>query len=216
MILDYLFMDQAICRLCLEERADPFICPSCLDRLEFVDGKHEIEGGIVYYPLFYNNFLKELVKGFKFQEKTYLTQPFGLILYEFYKIKEDILRADYISFIPMNRRALFKRGYNQARLLAEELSMYTGLGLIELVDKVRPTREQNKLGIKDRRKNLLGSYRVRKGLDIEGKTILLVDDLVTSGSTMEACGQAILDEYPCNLKYLTLASSQIKGKRARE
>ena len=211
MILDYLFMRQDTCRICLEERADSLICQSCLDRLEFIDGKHEIEGGIVYYPLFYNNLLKDLVRAFKFQGKTYLLKPLGLILYEFYKEKEDILRADYISYIPMNRKAIFKRGYNQAQLLAEELSNYTGIRLLETVDKVKPTKEQNKLGVKDRRKNLLGSYRVRKGLSLEGKTLLLVDDLVTSGSTLEACGQAILEEYSCQLKYLTLASSQIDG-----
>lgn len=211
MILDYLFMDQEICRVCLDERADSFICQSCLDRLEFIDGKHEIEGEMVYYPLFYNNFLKEVIRGFKFQDRTYLAKPLGLILYEFYKVNEDALRADFISFIPMNRKAIFKRGYNQAKLLAEELSNYTGIGLIEIVDKVRSTKEQNKLGIKDRRKNLLGSYRVRKGLDLEGKTLLLVDDLVTSGSTLEACGKTILGEYQCQLKYLTLASSQIRA-----
>ncbi len=216
MILDYLFMDQDTCRICLEERTNSFICQSCLDRLEFIDGKHEIEGGIVYYPLFYNNLLKDLVRAFKFQGKTYLLKPLGLILYEFYKAKEDILTADYISYIPMNRKAIFKRGYNQAQLLAEELSNYTGIRLLETVDKVKPTKEQNKLGVKDRRKNLLGSYRVKKGLSLEGKTLLLVDDLVTSGSTLEACGQVILEEYSCQLKYLTLASSQIDGNQEME
>lgn len=78
------------------------------------------------------------------------------------------------------------RGFNQAAYLAERLSQYTGIPAeTELVEKVRKTKSQKKLNAIQRRKNLEAAFRVKGHL--RGRTVLVVDDVYTTGSTVEPC-----------------------------
>lgn len=209
MIFDYIFYRQDLCFVCKEEQTDNYICPSCLSKLEFTEGRFDLASGRVYYPLFYNNMIKSIIKGFKFEKKTYLVRPLGLILFEFAKNIPDLMDVDFLTYVGMDPVSQFDRGYNQAFLLAEELSNYMNKPIIEIATKVKKTKEQNKSSAKERKSNLSLSYSCKKDLDINGKKVLLIDDLVTTGATLEAVSKCILDQYEVDLKYLTLTSSRI-------
>ncbi|MCM1334899.1 MAG: double zinc ribbon domain-containing protein [Bacteroides sp.] len=96
---------------------------------------------------------------------------------------------DVIAYIPMLRADLEKRGYNQTELIARELRYFIKAPCAELLEKCRKTSEQKSLDGDERKKNVLGAFRVVDAEAIRGKKILLLDDLCTTGSTLsEAAG----------------------------
>lgn len=206
-MLKYLFYSKDYCHLCLDNKTDTFICDDCKDRLKFVSACRELDEGICLYPLFYNNFIKNKIKRFKYESSTYLAKAFVEILYKF--IIEQDLDFDYISYISMYKKDEYDRGYNQSKLLAEFLASKLNKKVVKLADKIKTTKHQNKLDKEERKTNLQGAYRIRSGLDIENKTILIVDDLVTTGSTFSSIGKLVKEEYNCDLIFLALASSRL-------
>ena len=206
-MLKYLFYSKDYCHMCLENKTDTFICNDCKERLKFVSASRDLEEGPCLYPLFYNNFIKDKIKKFKYESSTYLAKTFVEVLYEFI-LAEDI-DFDYISYISMYKKDEYDRGYNQSKLLADLLALKFDKKLVNLADKIKSTKHQNKLDKEERKTNLQGAYRVRPGLDIENKTILIVDDLVTTGSTFSSIGKLVKKEYNCDLIFLALASSRL-------
>ncbi len=94
------------------------------------------------------------------------------------------LGAECIVCVPMTRRARRKRGYNQSALLAEELSNLSGLPFLDgAVEKIRETHEQKLLTKKEREGNLAGCFKVNAAA-VKGKKVLVVDDVMTTGATL--------------------------------
>lgn len=208
MIKDYIFFSSKYCTVCKENKSKDLICDECIEKLEYIDGYKELEDGICLYPLFYNKFTKEIIKRYKYYNETHLAKVFSNILYDFF-IKKDI-NIDYISYIPMYKSDEYERGYNQSYLLANELSKKMGIDLIDITVKIKSTKHQNKLNRKERLENLSDSLEIIKDLDINNKNILVIDDIVTTGSTFNSFSKEVLDEYDLNLIYLAIASSKIE------
>lgn len=100
---------------------------------------------------------------------------------------------DVIIPVPISKRRRFTRGYNQAEWLADGVAIHTGLPVAAgALQKNRHTPDQHELTAIDRRKNLLGVFHVPDPSLIRGKTVLLVDDVCTSGWTASLCAQALL------------------------
>ncbi len=206
-MINYLFYSEDYCKFCLEEKSNSYICDNCIERLEFIDGSKILENGNCYYPLFYNNYIKNIIKKYKYEDSTYLVKPLAEILYKFYLSKG--LDYEYISFVPMINKDEFVRGYNQSYLLAKELSEYLDIELIDLVEKIRVTKDQNKIDRFERKKNLENSFRVYKNLDIDNKKILIIDDLVTTGATFDTIAKEIKSVYDVEISLLAISSSKI-------
>ena len=99
------------------------------------------------------------------------------------------------------------RGFNQSAYLAERLSGYTGIPAdCSLVKKVRQTKSQKKLDAAGRRKNLQAAFQVRERVD--GRKILVVDDVYTTGSTMDAMASCLLENGAKEVFFLTLCMGQ--------
>lgn len=95
---------------------------------------------------------------------------------------------DYITYVPLTKKRKRKRGYNQSKLLADELSKQLGLPVVNALKKIFDTNNQRGSSAKQRRINLHGAFDLN--VDVEntiGKTILLVDDVKTTGSTLSEC-----------------------------
>ena len=103
-------------------------------------------------------------------------------------------KVDAIAFVPIHRRKKAQRGYNQSQLLASYIADNFNLPLLDKhLVKVRRTMDQNKLSKIEREKNLQNVFQIMNHKDIKDKEILLVDDIITTGTTMEECGKVLLE-----------------------
>ncbi len=207
---DYLFYNQDYCFLCKEEKALKLICKNCYDSLELINGEFNLDNGKCYYPLFYNNFIKRLISDYKFSKKTYLSKPFALLMYNLIKDRKLASKIDYITYIPMDSLSEYRRGFNQAQLLAQELSTLLDIPLLDILYKNRRTKEQNKISFDQRKTNLEASFSLLKDCNISNKIVLLIDDLITTGTTMEEAIKTIELLDGLEVIGLVLASSRIE------
>ena len=94
--------------------------------------------------------------------------------------------------MPLSRKRLRERGYDQARLLAKATAKALGMPLTPTLYKQRNTQPQSGTGdAAKRRANITGAYRMKKGADVTGKRVLLIDDIVTTGSTLLECARVL-------------------------
>jgi len=100
---------------------------------------------------------------------------------------------DAVTYVPVSPRRLRRRGYDQSRLLAEEMARLWDTRAVPTLRKVRENRTQSTLTApEERRANVLGAYEVVDAQAVTGRRFLLVDDVVTTGSTMAACRDTLL------------------------
>jgi ComF family protein len=118
------------------------------------------------------------------------------------------MAVDVIVPVPLHAARFRERGYNQAALLAHELARYTGLTVDEqtLVRK-RATAPQTKLDAKQQKENVHAAFSC-SGDTLAGKRVLLIDDVCTTGATLEACAIALLESGAHSVQALTLARAR--------
>lgn len=115
-----------------------------------------------------------------------------------------LAEADAIVPVPLHWTRLFRRRFNQAALLAQELGRLSGVRVIpEGLKRIKRTPSQGHLGVAERQRNLAGAFRAPRRLD--GRRVLLVDDVLTSGATAEACARALIKAGAGAVDVLTLA-----------
>lgn len=115
---------------------------------------------------------------------------------ELVRIRGDMVRKwnpDYIVPVPLHRRRLWFRGYNQAECLAKELGLRMRIPMLPALERVRATGPQKNFDDKGRRNNVKNAFCVADGYanSLQGRTVLLVDDIYTTGATLEACAGAL-------------------------
>ncbi len=103
---------------------------------------------------------------------------------------------DIIIPVPMYYKKERERGYNQAELLSRFLGEYTGISVVtDCIFRIRQTAPMNKLGSRDRKKNLDGAFELdsERASVVYNRTVLLVDDIYTTGTTMNHCSRLLRD-----------------------
>lgn len=100
---------------------------------------------------------------------------------------------DVVTCVPMTKSRKRKRGYNQSELLARETAALLGVPFDELIYKNRRTKSQRKSSAKARRANLYGAFSLIEGKDVKNKTVLIVDDVKTTGSTLSELAFTLKD-----------------------
>ncbi|MGB3340827.1 MAG: ComF family protein [bacterium] len=99
-------------------------------------------------------------------------------------------KADMIVPVPLFWWKYLKRGYNQAALLADAICSENSLENIEVLKRIKNTRSQTKLSDDARRKNILNAFQVKQN-GVEGKRVILIDDVMTTGATMNECARVL-------------------------
>ena len=108
-------------------------------------------------------------------------------------VRDLVGEYDFITWVPLSRKRLRKRGYDQTRLIAEKIAVSLKVPLIPTLEKVRETKVQSTLTtVEERRGNISGSYAVTVSQQLAGKRILLVDDILTTGATLSECARVLL------------------------
>ncbi len=170
-----------ICPLCGQSAPAAQLCPSCQVRPLEIDGIRAV--GYLEGPL------RTAIHRFKYSNLRPLAVPLADLAVEYLRDYRPSVQA--LMPVPLHAARLSERGYNQAALLAREISGATGLPLAEkALVRVKRTVPQVGLGADQRRQNVKGAFQcVEAGW--EGKSVLLVDDVCTTGATLEACSMAL-------------------------
>jgi competence protein ComFC len=152
----------------------------------------------------YKEPINYLIQGLKYSNQRYLIDFFRKDLKNLYL--QNYFNADYIIGIPMTKKSLRKRGYNQSILLAKALSEDTGVSYLDCVEKVKESKRQAKLGRAERLKNLKGVFKVINKKLVKDKTIVIVDDVSTTGATAQTVAERLKSAGAKSVYLLTVAS----------
>jgi ComF family protein len=130
---------------------------------------------------------------YKFNGAQYLTEDFAGWLEASFRRKHDAVAVDVVVPVPLHPRRLASRGYNQSGLLANAFASRIGRLCDETsLVRIRDTEHQSRSSGEERRENMKGAFRVTDSSGIRGRTVVLVDDVMTTGSTVEECTAALL------------------------
>ncbi len=193
------FNNECYCRICGRKENQDNACIDCKTHgAEFEKARSVFD---------YKDDVVHLIHSFK-NGRRYLASLFADYLKEIY-IKEFSF-ADFITFTPMYIKDEKRRGYNQAKLLADELSKRVNTPVVELLQKVKKTKMQKTLSRKEREKNLVSCFKVVKREGCKGKKILLIDDVMTTGSTINVLSKKLKESGALAVYVLTISSVTLK------
>ena len=193
-VLDLLYPPKCpFCRALLREKGKT-ICEQCLKELPYTKNGGEQHGNfftLCLSPLYYEESVREALLRYKFMGLSGYAAALGQLAADC--AEEYIDReVDIISWVPLSKRRLRKRGYDQARLLAEEVSRQLMIPCVPVLRKIVDTHPQSKTGSADKRRaNISGAYEAINPELVSGKTILLIDDIVTTGATFSECARML-------------------------
>lgn len=164
------------------------ICPTCPEDCIYYDR--------IISALRYNKTIAKTIFEFKYNEKTFLSKLLSkLLLNNFNRlINEEKITIDYIIPVPIHIKRLRKRGFNQSLLLVKDLSKLTGVPYISnLIIKSTHTTSQTILDYEERKSNVKSTFKFNEEYknQILDKNILVVDDVITTGSTINECAKIL-------------------------
>ena len=169
-----------------------FLCPACEKTLFIADGfkrdKLACEGFCA--PYFYEGAAKAAMGRLKFGSNIDVAPFFSTALLQ--SIRCDFFGVDFdiITCVPSTRSSIAKRGYNQAQVIAEDIKIDADFDP-NLLKKRTDTGTQHLLDAYSRQKNIESAYALNRGRMVTGKTILLIDDILTTGATVNACAREL-------------------------
>jgi ComF family protein len=162
----------------------------------------------------YEGVLRQLIHLFKYGKVKPLADPLGDLLAAALPRDE---RFDAITAVPLHWRRRWQRGFNQSDLLARALSRHCGLPTISVLRRVRATATQAGLSNSGRRRNVTAAFGGRRDAAqmLAGKRILLIDDVMTTGSTAASCALALKRAGAERVALLTVARVDRRFDHAR-
>ena len=154
----------------------------------------------------YEGIIRDKIIDYKFNEKSYLYKTFTIFLLKNKKIFEKIQSYDTIIPVPISEKRKKTRGYNQSLLISREISKKTGIKLQEKnLIKIKNTIEQSKLDKEEREKNVQNVYQIKNEEILKNKKILLLDDIYTTGNTVNSCCKILKKAKPKKIGVIVIA-----------
>lgn len=195
-----------ICRKVIA--AGEHICPECARELSPTGGQCYQHGDFFdacYSPFFYAEPLRPSFHRYKFNGLRNYAVPYGKWMADCL-VREEQTRFDIVTWAPLNRLRLWQRGYDQSELLAAQISRQLRLPLSPTMKKAHRKPLSRQSGSKALRAAVvLGAYSMGKGVDVTGKRILLVDDIITTVSTLTECARILKTAGASEVICVTLA-----------
>jgi ComF family protein len=184
------------CTLCGAPLDRGNLCPQCAEKPLAIDG--------IRSPFLYQGLVRDAIHSLKYGRLKALAQPLSQLLFEY--LSSHPLPADTLLPVPLHPKRIRERGYNQSSLLARELGRLIHLPVIEnSLFRLRNTPPQVRLtSAEERHANVQGAFEC-KGQELYGKHILLIDDVCTTGATLNACALALKGAGVISVWGLTLA-----------
>ncbi len=191
------YNDKVFCNHCGRKlKAPAEYCSTCREELLSIDKARSVFD--------YDKPISSLIKRAKYDKRLYLIDMFAVYLSNLYL--KSYFNADYICFVPMTEKAKKKRGYNQGELLARRVAEKVNVEVLEAIEKVKETTRQAKLNRSQRLQNLEEAFRVKSRKLVKDKTIVIIDDVTTTGATAENLAKKLKSAGAKTVYLLTVAS----------
>ena len=151
-----------------------------------------------------------LIKGLKYNGRKYLAKLIARLMVNKYLGSTEV--ADTVTFVPQSEHKLKLRGFNHAELIATHFCELLNLPLVDTLDKVKELINQSRLSSDERATNIRGAYKLKEGINLKGKTVLLIDDVYTTGATSTECAQELLKARAKRVVVFTFAKTSLKNR----
>ena len=175
-----------------------FICYSCSAEKPAFEGARSAAR--------YDGVVGEALRQLKYEKALWLVPDLAEVLHSCLQAEYSSLRFDLIVPVPLHHVRRRERGYNQSAVLARELARRIGAkngsGVLR---RIRPTTTQTNLTAPDRLSNVKGAFESRRANRLAGRRVLLVDDVMTTGATVNACAKALKKGGATSVHVLTVA-----------
>ena len=222
------FLYPAKCRRCeafLEATSIPYICADCWDDIQFLEppwcdicGTPDVSGlcdecatnppryGKLRSIALYQTTLQQAIHFFKFEKKTVFAGHLTQLLNAHTPSDCNIAEYDFILPVPIHKKRLRERGFNQAKLLANGIANARGIPVLtDVLIRHRHTVAQSSLDREARQQNIVGAFEIQNPRIITGKRLLVIDDVFTTGATIREVVNELWTADPAEVDVLTLA-----------
>lgn len=203
-LIEVLYPRENYCIICKDD--DCFgLCNTCRKSIKVINEVYQDE--IISYG-YYGGVLKDLILKFKYKNNF----TAGDILAEFleeYIIKNFEYKEYIITYIPLSKKSKKNRGFNQCEYIAKKISRDLSIEVLDILTKQKETKEQKTLKRDERYENIKNAFTIEKGLDIKNYKIILIDDVTTTGATLQEAYKLLKKFEVKDIKLLTLAKSHI-------
>jgi len=225
-IVDFFFPSYCINCGCLISYKDDCLCKECVKKIDIIFNECEVCSGELIdghcaicdsRKIFfdkniavteYNGVVKEILHSFKFNKRKRLYTHLSSLAFD--KISRINGTIDAVTSVPINRKKRWERGFNQSELIARYISKKIKVDYVPHLKEKYNFKAQKKLGYRDRFINILDRYIVKNEKILKGKNILIIDDIFTTGATINECAR-ILKSFGAEKVYsLTIARAAIK------
>lgn len=182
---------------------DEDLCADCRENLPRISGerckfcgagkerctckKHHMKYDGITAPFYYEKGIQESLKLLKFNNKSHLAMALAEDMAKCIQKDFNGVKFDFICFVPFSNLQKLERNYNQSELLAERLSQFLKIPVKNVLVKLFDVKTQHDMANQQRKGNVHGIYDVKNDFDVRGKTILLIDDIMTTGETLNNC-----------------------------
>lgn len=185
-----------LCPRCGRPQTNHSLCPACVKWAASIDG--------IRAPFRFEGVVRQAVYNLKYHNVRTLAQPLAALMHGF-MISQGLV-ADIIIPVPLHKKRLKERGYNQSALIARNLGKMARLPVVEdwLVKQKHTCQQAKTSSLKERLKNVAGAFSCRSS-GINGLSVILIDDVATSGATMDAAAGALKDSGAASVWGLALA-----------
>ncbi|MCL2628085.1 MAG: ComF family protein [Oscillospiraceae bacterium] len=194
-VLDLFFPPKCVFCARVLNKSDKGICERCMESLPFTENHGHQDGEIFDFcvsPLYYTDVVRRSILRYKFRGASYYAPVYASLLAQCIRECKE-LSYDIISWVPLSEKRESSRGYDQAKLLAVAAAHKLNKNATSTLIKVRDVKAQSELGDKEERsRNISGAYEASDPQIVAGKRVLLVDDIITTSSTLDECADVLL------------------------
>ena len=175
-----------------------FICSQCKDR------QYHFDCAVTRYMS--RGVVREFIHRFKYDRQFYLRHPLAAWMMEALE-DERILRQPFDAFVPvpLHSARYRERDFNQAEVLAKLISKQSKKPILHALKRIRYTTTQTRLDREERMENLRNAFRVRHAPSVQSRHLILVDDVFTTGSTVEECARVLRQSGAASVRVITVA-----------
>lgn len=229
-ILNLLYPEKIKCISCSDELDEDngfCLCEKCFEGLQFNNTFCQVCGtaipdmGVVCEHcksekyefnfsrsvFIYEDNIVGLIHNFKYNNAKYLKEPLSNMMLNYFNSHPEFLNVDFIVPVPLSAKRYKNRGYNQSELLLYSFKNNNFEVRTDIIERIRDTETQTDKTRKERLSNLKNAFKVRDKKIVKGKNIVVVDDVFTTGTTMNECAKALKKAGANKVMGFTLSSA---------